>query len=519
MTASILLRLRRHLADQGGFTMIVAMGVMLVTSLLIAATFIALDGEAHLSQSDLDAKRAYYAAQAGLNAYLYQLNTDSTYWQTCANDSSGGWVAVPGNNTGEYYSYSPEPANGNTSCSNANVVNSMIDTNTGGLTMTFWGKSGGGADATITRGIVATFKRASPLQYLWYTVYEAFDNSVGSTYSQCNAWYRAHTRPSQCEINWVTGDHVNGPMYTQDQLMVQSGNAPVFGRTSADTIATLASSLCDTGCASSVFNGTVATGVNVPEPADNSGLLTDAQNYGKVFTGQTTIALSGSTATVTNCPSSCTTTSVNLAQYPIIYVQNGAACPTGTYTPYGPTYPTSSCLGDVYISGNYDSSLTVASANNIVVTGDVTTSSSGSTLTGNAVLGLVANSFVRVQHQVSAGRGSSVGACNGATNTIAQNNPTIDAAILALQHSFIVDNFDCGATMGSLTVNGALVQKFRGPVGTGGNSPVTGYLKAYTYDDRLKYLAPPYLFDILQSAWQLTRENECVVNGTGSQAC
>jgi hypothetical protein len=166
--------------------------------------------------------------------------------------------------------------------------------------------------------------------------------------------------------------------------------------------------------------------------------------------------------------------------------------------------------------------LTVASANNIIITGDLTTTGSGSTLTGNAVLGLVANKFVRVQHQVTSVRGTSVSTCNGATNTIAQNNPTIDAAILALQHSFIVDNFDCGATMGSLTINGALVQKFRGPVGTGGNSPTTGYLKAYTYDDRLKYLAPPYLFDILQSAWSLARENECVVNGTGSlasQAC
>src|SRR5947209_5533346 len=233
--STLLRRLRHRLADQRGFTMIVAMGVLLVTSLLIAATFIALDGEAHLSQSDLDGKRAYYAAQAGLNAYLYHLNQDATYWQTCANNTTGGWVAVPGNASGEYYQYSAEPANGASACSNTNVVNTMIDTNTGGLTLTFWGKSGGGADATITRGIVATFKRLSPLQYLWYTVYEAFDASIGSTYSSCNTWYRQHLRSSSCEINWVTGDHVNGPMYTQDQLMVPSGAAPVFGRTSADT--------------------------------------------------------------------------------------------------------------------------------------------------------------------------------------------------------------------------------------------------------------------------------------------
>ena len=227
--------------------MIMAMGVLLVTSLLIGATFVALEGEAHSTQSDLDGKRAYYAAQAGLNAYLYHINQDSTYWQTCANNTTGGWVAVPGNTSGEYYQYTASPANGYSACSNTNVVNSMIDTNTGGLTLTFWGKSGSGANPTITRGIVATFKRASPLQYLWYTVYEAFDNSMGSAYSSCNKWYR-QGRPSTCEINWVTGDHVNGPMYTQDQLMIPSGDSPVFGRTSSDTIATLAPSLCDTGC-------------------------------------------------------------------------------------------------------------------------------------------------------------------------------------------------------------------------------------------------------------------------------
>jgi Tfp pilus assembly protein PilX len=511
--ATLLSRIRDRLCGQAGFTMIVALGAMVVTSLLISATFIALEGEAHLSQADLDGKRAYYAAQAGLNAYLYHLNNDSTYWQTCANDTtvSGtnptGWTAVPGN-ASESYRYSAELANGSTSCSNTNVVNSMIDTNSGGLSMTFQGKSGSGGNASLTRGIVATFKRASPLQYLWYTVYEALDSSVGSTYAGCGAYYRVG-RPSQCEINWVTGDAVNGPMYTQDQLMIPSGNAPVFGRTSTDTIATLATSLCDTGCASAVFKGTQATGLTVPEPADNSGLLADAQNYGKVYSGTTTILLAGTTATVTNCPTTCGVPQVvDLTQNPIIYVQNASSCSPGQYSPYTISYANTGCSGDVYISGSYNTSLTVAAANNIIVTNNITTASSGTTLTGNGVLGLVANQFVRVQHSCTAG--------------ISLNNLTIDAAVLALAHSFIVDDFNCGSTLGNLTVNGAIVQKFRGPVGTGGQSPVTGYLKAYTYDDRLKYLAPPYLFDIIAASWTLSRENQCVVSpvaGQASQGC
>ena len=51
----------------------------------------------------------------------------------------------------------------------------------------------------------------------------------------------------------------------------------------------------------------------------------------------------------------------------------------------------------------------------------------------------------------------------------------IDAAILSLQHSFIVDNYNCGARLGTLTVNGAIAQKYRGPVGTvSGTSPSHG---------------------------------------------
>ena len=36
-------------------------------------------------------------------------------------------------------------------------------------------------------------------------------------------------------------------------------------------------------------------------------------------------------------------------------------------------------------------------------------------------------------------------------------NVRIDAAIMSLLHSFIVDNYDCGE-LGTLTVNGAIVQ-------------------------------------------------------------
>jgi len=123
------------------------------------------------------------------------------------------------------------------------------------------------------------------------------------------------------------------------------------------------------------------------------------------------------------------------------------------------------------------------------------------------VMGLIANNFVRVYHKVDRG---SDGSCSG--NSSGQmNDTTIEAAILSLRHSFMVDNYNCGDTLGTLTVTGAIAQKYRGPVGTGsGGTASTGYVKNYVYDDRLRYRSPPYFLDPVVAAWRVVRNNEQV---------
>jgi len=112
-------------------------------------------------------------------------------------------------------------------------------------------------------------------------------------------------------------------------------------------------------------------------------------------------------------------------------------------------------------------------------------------------MGLIADNFVRVFHP-----------CTSGTNrTGTETNVQIDAAILSLNHSFTVDDYACGAQLGTLTVNGAIAQKFRGPVGSFGSSP-HGYTKNYTYDDRLLYRSPPYFLDPVQSAWRTVSYTE-----------
>src|SRR5439155_12423502 len=110
----------------------------------------------------------------------------------------------------------------------------------------------------------------------------------------------------------------------------------------------------------------------------------------------------------------------------------------------------------------------------------------------DSMLGLVANNYVRVNHLLTANPPTfdAAGKCTTTTTVGAQSSVTIDAAILALKHSFLVDNFGCpknagSPSLGTLTVNGSIAQKYRGPVASGPPGAVTtGFVKSYNYDDR-----------------------------------
>ena len=141
--------------------------------------------------------------------------------------------------------------------------------------------------------------------------------------------------------------------------------------------------------------------------------------------------------------------------------------------------------------GSYGANLTIAAANDVIIDGNLTRASN------DLLLGLIANNFVRVYHPCSSG--------NNGTGTI--SNIDIDAAILALNHSFIVDNWACGNSLGNLNVDGAIAQNFRGPVGTSGG---TGYIKNYIYNRRLKYREPPYFLDPQLASWRVSRQTEQV---------
>ena len=561
--------LRGRLASEDGFTMLIALGVLVVTSLIAAAAYAAVQADTPLAQRDLEGKKAYYAARAGVNAFLYEINQNPNYWKTCPTRSKT--AIAPGAN--QYYSFSWIAANGKPACdpenrpdgSSGDPISTMIDSDTGTFRMKFIGYSGcpttASCPAEVQRGLIGEFRKDTPLDFLWFTVYETLDPTTyddPSQYQDCAGYAQGRPntpntipplRAAHCtEINFITGDRINGPAHTEDQYLVPSGAAPIFGRSNTNdkiesTVIGNNADICQgSDCHGAQFRGTPTPNANsIQPPADNTQLLTDATKFGKVYTGITFISLSNTTMTVKNCPTTtCTTNNWNIDKFgnnngvPLIYVKDGTGC-NNKYSPYNPTYPTSGPCGTVYVGGlnasqpstpsTYQRSLTIAAQSDIIINADIQRNGGAPSPT----LGLTANNYVRIMHGIG-GRpaGATQGQCG--TNTTLDGNPSgevdqtlkdvdIDAAILAIKHSFIVDNYDCGTAsdVGDLTVNGAIAQYYRGTVGTGGGSgATTGYLKDYNYDDRFAVAQPPYLFDIASSSWHLDRETLCVPNGTAA---
>jgi len=189
------------------------------------------------------------------------------------------------------------------------------------------------------------------------------------------------------------------------------------------------------------------------------------------------------------------------------------------------------------VAGN----LTIAAANNVVITGSLTYTDCpatptpfNSTNTGpcgyntgasavNDSLGLIAQNYVEVNHpgvpncQTFWGRTScqptpsSIEArCTATVSDVGAAicdpgpNLVIDAAVLALSHSFAVNNYSVGSPEGTLTVYGSIDQDWRGAVGTfSGSTLVSGYSKYYTWDNRLEYVSIPSYLNPGTPSWGL----------------
>jgi type II secretory pathway pseudopilin PulG len=378
------------------------------------------------------------------------------------------------------------------------------------------------------------------------TIYEgryttALKNSSGQMLTPSGTTTTNKESAEYCDvISFVGADNIEGPMHTNDAFAFCE--SPTLGRDKNDPIEV--SYPVEKGWFSTkellqewertktscVGNNTNVKGrfqINSPAlipPKTNSELAKIAEESFR-FSGEIAICMEGTVMKV-GSGKSCTATPLYSGPFPangVIYDGNkNNECNT-EYTPFNVSYESTvvnTCGNVNIVKGQYAKPLTIAAANNVLIMANVKKT------TEEGMLGLIATNFIRIYHPVTLvhpqectpeydSRGRYLGEkcventnewkCTGNAPTGVLENLEIEAALLALEHSIIVDNYRCGARLGLITVKGALAQKYRGAVGTTGSNG-NGYLKHYVYDNRFKTTEPPSFIEPVKSDWVIGRE-------------
>ncbi|HKZ12365.1 MAG TPA: type II secretion system protein [Solirubrobacterales bacterium] len=541
-------------SDESGFTMIMTVIGITLVMLLAAVAVTAVTGSTQITGRDLARKQAYEAALAGINEYSYHLHVKSDYWTECTKAVPSGETSalnqmgstanrrpVPGG-SGATYALELIPANEYKECipgleSATSSMLEALEPMRGTFQVRATGFSG---KARVS--VTATFKPASFLDYVYFTQLETSDpvtygipelkaaaerqctktiyegryntplkNLSGQMLTESGTTTTEERFADFCDvISFVGADNIEGPMHTNDAFAFCE--SPTLGRDKNDPVEVsypkekgwfqTKELLGGSGCSGSNANVKGRFEINQPAlipPATNSELAKIAEEHFR-FEGEVAICMEGSTLKV-GAGKSCTATPLYEGAFPtngVIYDGNKNNECNAEYTPFNVSYESTvvnTCGNINIVKGEYARPLTIAAANNVLIMSSIKKT------TEEGMLGLIATNFIRIYHPVKLTEGT----CNSSSQNLSgsMENPTIEAALLALQHSIIVDNYRCGPRLGMLTVKGALAQKYRGAVGTTGG---TGYLKHYVYDNRFKSSEPPSFIEPVKSDWVIGRE-------------
>lgn len=563
-------RARRLTVSEDGSVLIVTIAVTGILSLLVTVAFSVARHSMQVAQQAENSHGALAAAEAGLDDYIFRINSVDEYWRydhvTTPPDANTAFVADALSVPVDDPAWTPI-AGGTVGLSDGREIDFgeyvySVDTDDleseGVVRVTATGRvvaPGGGAQQGVLydqRSVTATIKQNSFLDYLYFTDFETLDPVAYSTAAD-EAWAEVNCsvhrwvserpdsgRPSNrgagcLEITWAIDDSVDGPFHTNDRWRI-SGSPTWYGDVSGSAID------LDfyTGSGSPNFlGGDPFYQAPLEMPPSNSALKDVATFDGCVYTGPTSIIMQSNGTLRIDSPYTrsanpgCGTFSgsgndapqtVALPGNGVIYVQ---AIPASTsdpnYTsgcPFGDNglgYPVSyssggrfyadddetdySCRdGDAFVEGTLDGRLTVATENDVVITWHLLYQGT------DDMLGLIANDFVQIYHPVDRSQSTSRENMQARPNHNQEfRNPQINAAILSVSHSFLVQDWAYGDNgLGTIDLNGAIAQIYRGPVGTfSGSTQVSGYDKDYDYDERLRYTNPPHFIDPVSASWRI----------------
>jgi hypothetical protein len=369
------------------------------------------------------------------------------------------------------------------------------------------------------------------------------------------------TRP--CDLKFAGTDVVNGPLHTNDAILLEQGvtfasptthtswrNPPGTTPPPAEddsSVNWFRQVTLGAQPSTSGYRPRYKAPVTMPwrqsdtrTAAGRGCLYTGPTSVEFLSTGRIKVHSPYSRNLSADCGGSAVTTAVQEVPGPVngvIHVQNRARdsfwssspCPEKVLGLYPMTdtatgikditkYPCTD--GDAFVKGTAGRPLTISTENDVVVTDDVTVA--GGT-TGPNVVGLVAQGHVEVYHPV--GCSYTVTAPKVCGDTDYKNLPTdvtppttdlvVQAAVISMAHSFTVQNFEKGTSLGTLSVTGGIYQRFRGPVGftldaapAGASGPVpvkTGFpTKNYLHDKRMLNLPPPAFPVPVGTSWAVT---------------
>ncbi|HUH80970.1 MAG TPA: hypothetical protein VLZ06_06550 [Solirubrobacteraceae bacterium] len=521
--------------------MIVALVILVIAMLLAAAAFSAVKEDTKNTHTYIVQQKAYAAAIAGIDEFKYQLGANNNFWTTCPKTAKP--TLVPGT-TDETYTYRFLHSENHTQKECEEKKQAAIIETVGAASGTFRVEATGSApgncgeraltekgftenakNKSCTRSIVATFKHPGFINYVFVSNYEIEDPVTQSPEpTDCKQYYKERTeeKVKDCiTIVWQSTDKVNGPFHTNDAA--DTAKNATFGREGHNDAVEMNGGHYNSTPKINGNGYTESAGSLYPPETDQE--LVEAAEY--KFKGRTELELKeGSPNTLEITKWGGGKEVKESKPFPddgVVSVENGSGC-SGKYTPFGAKYTGDTECGNVYVKGKYTESLTIAAANDVIVIGNLETTggASANEPTGTATLGLIATNFVRVYHPVKEtscgfeGCKNTSSSCNESNMTAAEAKENkelfgaateglvVDAAILSTKHSWIVDNYLCGNSLGTLNVWGSIAQYWRGPVGQGSHGFAS---KNYQYDERLATDQPPsFLSPTTTGAWKVERE-------------
>jgi hypothetical protein len=561
MRARLARRLRSVETD-GGYALLVVLGVGVMLLALVTTALTVAGSGYRKAGADEDWNAALSAAYAGLEEYQSRLANDGTYVKygnpasdftaattsTVSMPASGNpafgvgaaqpWAQIPGSNGEASYRYE--------------IDNSAFSV-TGSVRLQVTGRVG-----DSTRTITADLRQTGFIDYLYFTEFEVSDPLISGDPEECEAYAWAG-RPVGCTtIQFGSMDVINGPLHSNDRLVICGGtfNGAV---TTSNPLTPIYSS--PSGCGSATFavgtGPTVAPTVLMPPTNEDLRLetrndLADVPRPGCLYTGPTSITFNSAgtmrvvspwtKSTNAACgmpgPGSGQLGSAGGAIVPVLdenllYVQEVPRISTdpnfwpisgtgskpanfsctaansaddipagwkfhtlqypveGEGTPQSASEPYGCDNGDLFVKGVVNGATTIAAENFIYITDNLTYADPQ-----GDVLGVVGQNAVMVWNPIKPD--------NSLLYT--SKNRTIHAAIVSVAHTFTVQNYRRGPNRGTLTVLGAIAQRFRGPVATtSGGTLQSGYAKNYSYDTRLKNAAPPKFITPVSTTFEVTQ--------------